>query len=85
MTIEIVLPDLGEGTTEAFIARWHKQVGERVEQGEPLVEVITDKVNVEVPASAAGVLVEQRFAEEARVRVGEVMAVLQSDSEPSRR
>jgi 2-oxoglutarate dehydrogenase E2 component (dihydrolipoamide succinyltransferase) len=79
MSVDVVLPEVGEGMTEAFIARWHKQVGDRVTEGEPLVEVITDKVNVDLPATATGVLAERRFPEEARVKVGEVIGVIRAD------
>ncbi len=56
MSIEIRVPTLGESVTEATIARWLKRPGEPVAQDEPLVELETDKVNLEVPAPAAGVL-----------------------------
>ena len=54
--IEIKVPALGESVTEATVAQWFKQVGEAIAQDEPLVELETDKVAVEVPAPAAGVL-----------------------------
>lgn len=56
MSIEIKVPTLGESVSEATIARWLKQPGESVAADEPLVELETDKVNLEVPAPAAGVL-----------------------------
>jgi 2-oxoglutarate dehydrogenase E2 component (dihydrolipoamide succinyltransferase) len=56
MSIEIRVPTLGESVTEATIARWLKRPGEPVAQDEPVVELETDKVNLEVPAPAAGVL-----------------------------
>ncbi|MBT6429741.1 MAG: dihydrolipoamide succinyltransferase, partial [Rhodospirillaceae bacterium] len=56
--IDILVPTLGESVTEATVARWMKQPGEAVAQDEPLVELETDKVAVEVPAPAAGVLSE---------------------------
>ena len=56
MSIEIRVPTLGESVSEATVARWLKQPGEAVAQDEPLVELETDKVNLEVPAPAAGVL-----------------------------
>ena len=58
MTTEIRVPTLGESVTEATIARWLKNLGEAVSADEPLVELETDKVSVEVPAPAAGVLSE---------------------------
>lgn len=58
MATEIRVPTLGESVTEATIGKWFKQVGEAVAIDEPLVELETDKVTVEVPAAAAGVLAE---------------------------
>ncbi|MDE0944379.1 MAG: dihydrolipoamide succinyltransferase, partial [Alphaproteobacteria bacterium] len=54
--IDIVVPTLGESVTEATVARWLKQPGEAVAQDEPLVELETDKVAIEIPSPAAGVL-----------------------------
>src|ERR671919_626904 len=54
MTVEIRVPTLGESVTEATVARWLKQPGERVDRDEPVVELETDKVTLEVPAPAAG-------------------------------
>ena len=56
MSTEIRVPTLGESVTEATIGQWFKQVGDNVAADEPLVELETDKVTVEVPAPAAGVL-----------------------------
>src|ERR1700674_1570026 len=58
MGIEIRVPTLGESVTEATIGRWFKKAGDAVAADEPLVELETDKVTVEVPAPAAGVLAE---------------------------
>ena len=58
MTTEIRVPTLGESVTEATIAQWFKKAGESVAADEPLVELETDKVTIEVPAPAAGVLSE---------------------------
>ena len=55
MAVEIVVPVLGESVTEATIARWIKQSGDAVKADEPIVELETDKVTVEVPAPASGV------------------------------
>ena len=56
MSIEIRVPALGESVTEATVGKWFKQAGESVNADEPLVELETDKVTVEVPAPASGVL-----------------------------
>ena len=56
MTIEIRVPTLGESVTEATVATWFKKPGEAVAQDEMLCELETDKVTVEVPSPAAGIL-----------------------------
>ena len=70
MTTEIKVPTLGESVTTATIARWLKQPGDAVAADEPLVELETDKVTVEVNAPAAGRLGAHRFAEGAEVACG---------------
>ncbi|MFZ1883374.1 MAG: biotin/lipoyl-containing protein, partial [Rhodoplanes sp.] len=67
--IEIRVPSLGESVTEATIGRWFKKAGEAVTADEPLVELETDKVTIEVPAPATGVL------SEIAVQNGETVAV----------
>ena len=76
---DLVLPSLGEGVTEAFVVEWLVPVGARVDVGDAVVEVMTDKANVEVESTAAGEIVEHRFAPEARVLVGEALAVIRTD------
>jgi 2-oxoglutarate dehydrogenase E2 component (dihydrolipoamide succinyltransferase) len=56
MTIEIKVPTLGQSVTEATVGQWFKKAGDAVKADEPLVELETDKVTVEVPAPASGVL-----------------------------
>ena len=73
MATEIRVPTLGELVTEATVARWLKQPGERVERDEPVVELETDKVTLEVPAPAAGVIGEICAAEGSNVPVGAVL------------
>ena len=53
-TVQITMPQMGESVTEGTVLEWLKQVGDRVEADEPLVEISTDKVDAEVPAPAAG-------------------------------
>jgi 2-oxoglutarate dehydrogenase E2 component (dihydrolipoamide succinyltransferase) len=71
--IPVTVPALGESITEAIVARWLKRVGEAVAADEPLVELETDKITVEVPAPSAGVLARQAAATEAVVTVGDVI------------
>jgi 2-oxoglutarate dehydrogenase E2 component (dihydrolipoamide succinyltransferase) len=76
MATEVTMPQLGESVVEGTIGKWLKQPGEHVEQYEPLLEVVTDKVDTEVPAPVAGVVREIKAEEGATVRVGEVLAIL---------
>jgi 2-oxoglutarate dehydrogenase E2 component (dihydrolipoamide succinyltransferase) len=73
MTIEIKVPAMGESVTEATIARWLKREGEAVVQDEPLVELETDKVNIEVPSPAAGVLQHIEVQQGGTVSVGSIL------------
>lgn len=72
----IPMPKLGESVTEGTIAGWLKKVGDRVERYEPMVEVVTDKVNAEVPAPVSGVIVEILHEEGDIVPVGEAIAMI---------
>jgi 2-oxoglutarate dehydrogenase E2 component (dihydrolipoamide succinyltransferase) len=76
--IEILLPKMGESVAEATIIKWLKNEGDRVEADEPIVEIATDKVDSEVPAPEAGVLVEQLVKEGDVVKVGQPIAPLAS-------
>lgn len=78
MAYEITMPQLGESVTEGQIVRWLKAPGERVRRFEAIVEVLTDKVTVEVPSPAEGVLTEIRVPEGETVPVGTVLAVLET-------
>ncbi|MBL1147233.1 MAG: 2-oxoglutarate dehydrogenase complex dihydrolipoyllysine-residue succinyltransferase [Pseudomonadota bacterium] len=73
MATEIIVPTLGESVTEATVAQWLKQVGDHVEVDDPLVELETDKVTLEVNASAAGVIKEIKVKEGENVAVGTVL------------
>ena len=73
MAIEIRVPQLGESVSEATVARWMKRAGDTVELDEPLVELETDKVTVEVPAPEAGVIEEIVAEAGAEVEVGAVL------------
>ena len=76
MSIEVVMPQMGESITEGTVSKWLKQVGERVEKDEAILEISTDKVDAEVPSPGAGVLLEVRTAEGETVEVGTVVAVI---------
>ena len=72
------MPALGESVTEGTITRWLKQVGDRVEADEPLVEVSTDKVDTEIPAPVSGVLLEIKVRADETAPVGAELAVIGS-------
>ncbi len=79
MVTDVRLPQLGESTYEATIGRWLKAPGDRVERFEPLVELITDKVNVEMPSPVAGRVVEIVAQEGQTLPVGAVIARVEED------
>jgi 2-oxoglutarate dehydrogenase E2 component (dihydrolipoamide succinyltransferase) len=76
MATEIKVPTLGESVTEATVARWLKKIGEKVAVDDPLVELETDKVTLEVNAAAAGVLSEIAADEGANVEVGGLLGYI---------
>jgi len=76
---EIVIPQMGESVAEGTIGTWLKAVGEAVAQDEPIVEVETDKVAMEVPSPVAGVLVEQIVAEGDTVEIGALIAKIDTE------
>lgn len=78
MPTEIKVPTLGESVTTATVGKWLKQPGEAVKEDEPVVELETDKVSVEVPAPAAGRLENHAVKEGDEVEVGAVLALLEA-------
>ena len=76
MSVEVVMPQMGESITEGTVSKWLKAVGDKIEKDEPLLEISTDKVDAEVPAPGAGVLLEIRAQEGETVEVGSVVAVI---------
>jgi 2-oxoglutarate dehydrogenase E2 component (dihydrolipoamide succinyltransferase) len=77
MTTQIVVPPMGESVSEATVAKWLKKVGDPVRMDEPLVELETDKVTLEVNAAAAGVISEIKVQQGAHVGVGAVLGLIQ--------
>ena len=74
MSESVNLPALGESVTEGTVTRWLKQVGDRVEIDEPLLEVSTDKVDTEIPSPFAGILEEILVPEDETAEVGATLA-----------
>ncbi|HLY21406.1 MAG TPA: dihydrolipoamide acetyltransferase family protein [bacterium] len=84
MATEIKMPQLGESVHEGTLGRWLKQTGDTVAKYEPLVEVITDKVNVEMPSPYAGVLEQIVVQEGQTVTAGTVIATIRESGAPAR-
>jgi len=78
MSNQILVPSLGESVTEATVSKWLKQEGETVNSDEPLVELETDKVNVEVPSPLAGTLSSIKVKEGDTVEVGSLLGIIKS-------
>ena len=83
MAIEIVVPVLGESVTEATVARWLKQPGEAIAVDDPLVELETDKVTLEVPAPANGTVAAITAEAGATVEVGAVLGMMEAGDAPA--
>lgn len=81
--IEVLLPKMGESVAEATITSWLKNVGDTIEEDEPIVEIATDKVDSEVPSPASGVIKEILFNEGDVVPVGAVFAIIGAEGESS--
>jgi pyruvate dehydrogenase E2 component (dihydrolipoamide acetyltransferase) len=81
MAVAVIMPELGESIVEGTIVRWLKHEGESVQEDEPIVEIMTDKVNTELPAPASGILQQILAAEGATVTVGQELALIASASE----
>jgi pyruvate dehydrogenase E2 component (dihydrolipoamide acetyltransferase) len=74
--IEVAMPQMGESIAEGTVSKWLKKVGDSVERDEPILEISTDKVDAEIPAPSAGILVEIVVAAGATVEVGTVVAYI---------
>ena len=85
MSNQIIVPSLGESVTEATVSKWLKQVGEEVDSDEPLVELETDKVNVEVPSPLAGVLSSIKVKEGDTVEVGALLGEVNKGESTSKK
>ena len=68
--VKVTLPEMGESVSEGSIVEWRKKVGQWVAEGETLVDVTTDKVDVEVPSTAAGVITAIHGGEGDTIAVG---------------
>lgn len=78
---ELKLPRMGESVAEATITNWLKQVGDKIEADEAVLEVATDKVDSEVPSEVSGVLLEQLFSKDDLVQVGQTIAIIETEGD----
>jgi pyruvate dehydrogenase E2 component (dihydrolipoamide acetyltransferase) len=78
---EVIMPKMGDAMTEGKVLTWRKKEGDRVEKGEPIAEIETDKVNVEIEAESSGTLTQIVAAEGTTVAVGEVIAYINGKPE----
>jgi 2-oxoglutarate dehydrogenase E2 component (dihydrolipoamide succinyltransferase) len=74
---ELLLPKMGESVAEATIIKWQKNVGDKIDIDDSILEIATDKVDSEVPSPVEGKLVEHRFAENEVAQVGDVIAIIE--------
>ena len=75
---DLVVPQLGESISEAIVSKWLKNIGDAVTVDEPIAELETDKITVQLPSPVAGALSEQRFAVGATVKVGDVIGSVEA-------
>ncbi|RRO18533.1 dihydrolipoamide acetyltransferase family protein [Flavobacteriaceae bacterium 14752] len=79
--IELKLPKMGESVAEATLTSWLKDIGDSIEADEPVLEIATDKVDSEVPSEVDGKLIEKRFEVDDVIKVGEVIAIIETEGE----
>src|SRR5436853_494946 len=82
-TVQVVMPAMGDSVAEGTVLEWHKREGDTVDADETLVEISTDKVDVEVPAPIAGTVAEILAAEGDTVTVGQVIARMTAAAAPT--
>ena len=81
MSLDVVIPQIGESITHVFISQWLAKAGDYIEEGSPILEIDSDKASLEVPSPASGVLVETLVGEEDEVEIGAVVARLDTSAE----
>lgn len=78
---ELKLPKMGESVAEATITNWLKEVGDKIEADEAVLEIATDKVDSEVPSEVSGILIEKLFGKDDLIQVGETIAIIETEVE----
>src|SRR2546426_2023915 len=81
MPVTIVVPQLGESVVEGTVGKWLKKEGEPIAKDEPIVEIITDKINIELPAPSAGTLGKITIPEGTVAQVGQQLGVILAQGE----
>lgn len=76
---QVVLPELGEGVSEATVSYWHFEEGDKVEEGDELVEMVTDKATFNLPSPCAGTLSEILAEEGDVAKVGDALATIEEE------
>src|SRR6202163_3815247 len=76
MTVDVIMPQMGESIFEGTITKWLKKPGDKIEPDEPLFEISTDKVDAEIPSTSAGVLTEIKVNEGQTVPIQTIVAVI---------
>ena len=78
---ELKLPKMGESVAEATLTAWLKDIGDKIDADEAVLEIATDKVDSEVPSEVEGVLIQKLFEVDAIVEVGQTIAIIETDSD----
>jgi 2-oxoglutarate dehydrogenase E2 component (dihydrolipoamide succinyltransferase) len=79
--VELIMPKMGESVAEATVINWLKEIGDKVETDEAVVEIATDKVDSEIPSEADGILVKKLFEVDEVVQVGQAIAIIETEGE----
>ena len=74
----ITLPSMGESVVEATITNWLKEVGDKIDVDEPIVEIATDKVDSDITSEYKGILLEKKFDKDDVIKVGDIIAIIES-------
>ena len=80
MSEKIIVPNLGESINEATVGKWLKEIGDEINEDDPLVELETDKVNIEVPSPSAGILSKVNYKNGETVSVGSQLGIVEKSA-----
>lgn len=77
--MDVVMPEIGEDVKEATVSFWHFEQGGKVNEGDDLIEMVTDKATFNVPAPTSGILTKIMFEEGETVKVGDIIATIEQE------